>query len=323
MTYYFKDVYIDNKYTLLASTKYNPIVRDNVDICFDDYYIKKKTVELAESEYQNIVIKGLLNKCSLKEKDISILINGDLQNQILASTLAASNKKMSMLGIYSACATFVEGMLIASMFVNNNSSNAIVATSSHNLVSEKQFRFPIEYGSIHKNVNTCTASGSVSTLISNKKSNIKIESCTIGKVIQTNHKDTNDMGSAMAPSCAEVIYKHLEETNRKYDYYDLILTGDLGEYGIKIVKEYLKEKYNIKLNNIMDSGSIFYKDENIYAGASGPTCLPLVLFDYILPLKKYKKILIVGTGSLHSALSTNLKLPIPSISHLVSLEVIK
>ncbi len=323
MTYYFNNVYINNKYSILASTKFNPIVKENVDKSFHDYYLKEKTIELAESKYQSSSIEGLLAKCDLKENDIDLLINGDLQNQILSSTLAASNKRISTLGIYSACASFVEGLSIGSMFLNNSKGKIIVSTSSHNLVSEKQFRFPVEYGSIHKMVNTCTATGGVSVLISSDKSNIKIESATIGNVIQTNHKDSNDMGSAMAPSCAEVIYKHLKETNRSIDYYDLILTGDLGEFGFKITQKYLKKKYNIDFKNGIDSGTIFYKDENIYAGASGPICLPLVLFDYILLLKKYKKILIVGTGSLHSVLSANLKIPMPSISHAVSLEVLK
>ncbi len=321
MTYYLKNVFINNKYTLLGSKKYNPIVTDNVDKLLDDYYVKEKTIELAESKYQYYSIQGLLLKSSLVSKDIDILINGDLQNQILASTLAAFKVNIPALGIYSACASFVEGLCIGCMFLNNNKGKVIVTTSAHNLVSEKQFRFPVEYGSIRKRSNTCTASGSVSALLTNDKSNIKIESMTIGKVVQTNHKDTNDMGSAMAPSCAEVIYKHLLETKRKSSYYDLILTGDLGEFGLKIVLEYLNRKYKMTFNNVIDSGTIFYKDKNIYAGASGPICLPLVLFDYILPLKKYKRILIVATGSLHSPLSSNLKLPIPGISHAISLEV--
>ena len=130
------------------------------------------------------------------------------------------------------------------------------------------------------------------------------------------------MGSAMAPSCAEVLIKHLKETKRDSNYYDLILTGDLGIFGHKIVKEYYKTVTKKKLDNMIDAGSIFYSEKNIYAGSSGPVCLPLVLFDYIIPLKKYKKILIIGTGSLHSVTSSNLKLTIPSISHAVSLEVI-
>ena len=321
MTYYFRRVYINNKYSLLSSTKYNPIVKDNVDKSMHNYYLNQKTIELAESKYQEYSIQGLLLKSGLVSKNIDLLINGDLQNQILASTLASSKVNIPTLGIYSACATFVEGLCIGSMFLENNKGKIIVTTSSHNLVSEKQFRFPVEYGSIKKRVNTCTATGSVSALLTNKKSNIRIESATIGKVVQTNHKDANDMGSAMAPSCAEVIYKHLYETNRDASYYDLILTGDLGEFGLKITLEYLRRKYKMSFNNVIDSGSIFYKDENIYAGASGPICLPLVLFDYIIPLKKYKKILIVATGSLHSPLSSNLKIPMPGISHAISLEV--
>ena len=321
MTYKFRNVYINSKYSLLCSNKYNPIVKPNVDDFINDYYMNEKTIELAESKYQKLSIDGLLNKTKLSNHDIDLLISGDLQNQILSSTLASSNFKIPTLGIYSACASFVEGLLIASSFVKNEKDNIIVTSSSHNLVSEKQFRFPVEYGAVRKRVNTCTASGSVSALVSNKKSNIKVESATVGFITQTNHKDANDMGSAMAPSCAEVINKHLEDLDRDIDYYDLVLTGDLGEYGVKIMKEYFEKISNKQIRSIIDSGSIFYTEDNIYAGASGPVCLPFVLFDYILPMKKYKKILIVGTGSLHSVSSTNLKIPIPSISHAISLEV--
>ena len=321
MTYKYKNVYINNKYTLLCSNKYEPIIKEHVDNFINDYYMNEKTIELAESKYQKLSIGGLLDKTKLGVHDIDLLISGDLQNQILSSTLASSSFKIPSLGIYSACASFVEGLIIASNFVSKNRSNVIVTTSSHNLVSEKQFRFPVEYGAVRKRVNTCTASGSVSALISNKKSNIKVESTTIGFITQTNHKDANDMGSAMAPSCAEVINKHLNDLNRSIDYYDLVLTGDLGEYGVKIMKEYFNKISNQELRSLIDSGSIFYTEDNIYAGASGPACLPFILFDYILPMKKYKKILIVGTGSLHSVSSTNLKIPIPSISHAISLEV--
>ena len=321
MTYSYKNVYINDKYSLLCSMKYNPIIKDHVDNIIDDYYMNEKTIELAESKYQKLSIQGLLDKTNLTSNDIDILIGGDLQNQILASTLSSSGFKIPTLGVYSACASFVEGIIIGSSFIENNNQKIIVCTSSHNLVSEKQFRFPVEYGALRKRVNTCTATGSVSALLSNTKSNIKVEKSTIGYITQTNHKDANDMGSAMAPACAEVLFNHLKDTNRDSNYYDLILTGDLGEYGVKIMKEYYKKISGNTLKNVIDSGSKFYQSENIYAGASGPACLPLVLFDYILPLKKYKKILIIATGSLHSVSSCNLKIPIPAIAHAVSLEV--
>lgn len=319
MTNYYDNVYINNKYSLLASTKYDPIVTNNVDNCINDFYIKQKTIELAESKYQEITIEGLLKKCKLKEKNIELLVSSDLQNQNLSSTLSASKFKIPFLGIYSACAGFTEGLIVASSI----SKNAIVTVSSHNLVSEKQFRFPVEYGALRKMVNTSTSTGSISVLVSNNESNIKIESSTIGRVITMGHTDPNDMGSAMAPSCAETLHDHLEDTGRNSNYYDLILTGDLGIYGLKIMKEYYKKKYKTDISNvnIIDSGSIYFTKENIYAGASGPLCLPLIFFDYILPMKRYNKILLIATGSLHSVLSSNLKLEMPGVSHAVSVEV--
>lgn len=320
MTYYFNNVYINDKYTLLASKLNNPIVKNNVNKYIDNYFLDNRSIEETEAKYQEITINGILKNNHLLENDISLLINSDLQNQNLASSICNSKFNISSLNIYSACASLIEGIIIGSKFINND--KIIVTVSSHNLVSEKQFRFPIEYGAIRKMVNGCTATGSVSVLLSNEVSNLKIESATIGKIIKTNHKDANDMGSAMAPSCAKVINDHLKDTNRNSAYYDLILTGDLGEYGLNIMKEYYKKVYKDKLTNVIDSGNIFYKENTIYAGASGPICIGLILFDYILKQKKYKKILIVGTGSLHSVVSSNLKLPMPSIAHAISLEVI-
>lgn len=322
MTYYFNNVYINDKFSLLASTKYKPIVMNNPDKVLDDYYINEKSIELAESKYQETTIKGLLMKKKKLTKEVDLLINGDLQNQCLASSLASSKFKIPSCTIYSACATFVEGLIIGANIIDNKNKSTIVTVSGHNLVSEKQFRFPVEYGALRKMVNTCTLSGSISVFLSNEKSDLRIESGTFGYVTQTDHKDANDMGSAMAPSCAEVIHNHLESTGRNYKYYDLILTGDLGIYGTKIMQMYFKKKYKENLDNVIDSGSIIYTEDNIYAGGSGPLCLPLTLFDYILPLNKYKKILVVGTGSLHSVISSNQGIAMPGVSHAVSLEVL-
>lgn len=322
MTYYFNNVYINDKFSLLASTKYKPIVMNNPDKVIDDYYVNEKSIEFAESKYQETTIKGLLMKSKKLTKEVDLLINGDLQNQCLASSLASSKFKIPSCTIYSACATFVEGLIIGANIIDNKNKNTIVTVSGHNLVSEKQFRFPVEYGALRKMVNTCTLSGGISVLLSNEKSNLKVESGTFGYVTQTGHKDANDMGSAMAPSCAEVIHSHLESTGRNYKYYDLILTGDLGIYGTKIMQMYYKKKYKVNLDNVIDSGSIIYTEDNIYAGGSGPLCLPLTLFDYILPLNKYRKILVVGTGSLHSVISSNQGIAMPGVSHAVSLEVL-
>ena len=320
----FNNVYINNSFTLLSSKANNPSIIDDVDLVIEDYFLNKKTFEEGEVEYQTIVTDKLLEKENKKIDDIDLLIGGDLQNQLFASNYNASKYEMPFLGIFSACASFIEGIIIgASLIGKNKLKNAIVVTSSNNLVSEKQFRFPVEYGALRKKVNSFSSSGAVSAILSNKKSNIMVESANIGRVIDMGHTDTNDMGACMAPAVAETLYDHLKSTGRNINYYDVILTGDLGIYGLEYLKEYLNRKYKIKSNNIIDAGTILYNvDKNSeFAGGSGPICAPLILFSRIV--KKYKKILVLGSGSLHSCMSTNLKKSMVGISHAVSLEVIK
>ena len=322
-TMYFKNVYINNYYSLLGKCEYNPIISKDVDKILDSYDIKDKTYEISESLYQSIALNGLLKKMKLKDKNINLLIGGDLQNQILASNFNARNFNIPFLGVFSACASFVSALIISSSFIDSGKIlNSICITSSHNLVNEKQFRFPIEYGYLRKKVNSFSSTGSVCAYLSNFKSNIKIESATIGRVIDMGWSDANDMGSAMAPSAAEVLYDHLKSTNRTANYYDLILTGDLGTYGLKNMKDYLREKYRLKVENIIDAGEILFSEysSDEFAGGSGPICLPLILFNKIIK-ENYKKILIIGTGSLHSQMSVNIKESMPSVSHAVSLEV--
>ena len=320
----FNNVYINNHFTLLSSKANNPSILNDVDMSIEDYFLNKKTFEEGEVEYQTLVTRGLLDKENKKPEDIDLLIGGDLQNQLFASNYNACKYEMPFLGVFSACSSFIEGIIIgASLIGKNKCRNAMVVTSSNNLVSEKQFRFPVEYGALRKKVNSFSASGAVSAIISNKKSNIMIESANIGKVIDMGHTDTNDMGACMAPAVAETLYDHLKSTGRDINYYDVILTGDLGIYGIEYLKEYLNRKYKLKSNRIVDAGVMLYnvnKDSD-FAGGSGPICAPLILFTKII--KKYKKILVLGSGSLHSCMSTNLKKPMVGVSHAVSLEVIK
>lgn len=321
MTIKFKNIFINNYYSVLGRNEHEVTITADEEI--KDYYLNEKAIELAESAFQLKSIKGLLLKSKLKEKNINLLIGSDLQPELMASNFAAKDLKIPFLGIYSACASFASSLIIsASVLKEEKLENIIVTTSAHNLASEKTFRFPIEYGCIRKYISTFTSTGSVSALVSNKEGKIKIESGTLGTVNDIGFKDVNNMGAAMAHSAAKTIYEHLKDTKRKANYYDLILTGDLGIYGVKILKEYMKKEYKIDLNNLKDAGTIFYKDSGkSIAGASGPVTLPLVLFNDIIN-QKYKKILIVATGSLHTRVSSNLKMSIPSIAHAVSLEVL-
>ena len=130
------------------------------------------------------------------------------------------------------------------------------------------------------------------------------------------------MGAVMAPSAAETLHKHLIELNRDINYYDLIITGDLGKFGQELFLKLIKQDYNYLPKNYYDAASILYKDnQNTFQGGSGPVVVPLVLFNKILKEKQYQRILILATGSLHNTLMVNLKKSIPSITHAVSIEV--
>ncbi len=319
----FNNVYINNSYTVAGPLESKGLIK-KFDCKMKDYYFGEKTFEQAEIKMQKTVIDNLLKKNNLKDKDVNCLIGGDLSNQLTATGYNAKNYDISFLGVYNACASYPESLIIlANLIESNQMQNGIIITSSHNLTSEKQFRFPVEYGAPKPDFTTFTATGSVGNILSNKKSSLKVESATIGKVIDFGIKDAQNMGAVMAPAAAEVLVKHLKDLKRNYDYYDLILTGDLGSIGCKILKEFLNKTTKINLTNHVDAGCEIYKeDQRTCAGASGPVSLPLVLWNKVFHNPQIKKVLIIGTGSLHSPVMVNQKLSIPAIAHAVSLEVL-
>ena len=314
----FNNVFINKHFSIAGPLERVGKIK-SYDLTFKDYYFGEKTFEKAEIKMQRVVIDNL------EYNDAELLIGGDLSNQIANTSYAARKYHIPYLGIYSACASFCESLIIAATFIDNNIiSNAICVTSSHNLTAERQFRYPIEYGSPKKMTSTFTATGCVGAKLSNKKGNLKIVSATIGKIVDLDWKDPNHFGAAMAPAAAETIVTHLKKLKVDANYYDLILTGDLGKVGSKILLEYLKLNYNIILNNHMDAGTeIFCNSQNVNSGSSGPVTIPLVFFNKIIKSSKYKRILLVATGALHSPMLLNQKESIPAIAHAVEIEVIK
>lgn len=312
----YKDIYINKQYSIAGIYENNGILK-NVNRYLKDFYDGEKTIEDSEIKMQKEVLSNLINK------DTELIIGGDLMNQITVTSSSVKDTNISFLGMYSACATFISSIIVLSNFLNTRMiKSGIVITSSHNLSSEKQFRFPVEYGAQKPSYTTFTSTGSVGCIVSKEKSNIKIVSSTIGSVIDMGIKDAYNMGAVMAPSAVKTLMEHLEYTKTKVTDYDLILTGDLGLYGAKLFKTLLKLDYGINIKNHVDAGSIIYtKEQEKYSGGSGPVCLPLILFNNILQNKKHKKIIVIGTGSLHCPTLVNQKHSIPSTSHLISLEV--
>ena len=318
----FKNVYINDQETVVGPYENNGILNFNNSI--KDFYGDEKSFENCEIKLQKIVFDNILRKNNLSDINIDLVVGGDLMNQITATSFNMRDYNIPFLGVYSACASFPESLLILANMVDSKFlKKGIAITSSHNLTSENHCSFPIEYGCLKPKRSTFTATGAVSTLVSNKVSKVKVESATIGRVIDYGIKDPFNMGAVMAPAAASTIVNHLNELNRSINYYDVVLTGDLGEVGSQILKEFLLKNNNIKMKNHLDAATLIYSDEQeTFSGASGPVALPIVLFNKILKQRKYKKILIVGTGSLHSPVMCNQKNTIPSIAHAVSLEVI-
>ena len=329
MTFSYNNVFINEVATVTGPYEAKGPLSKYFDYSYNDLYFNANTWEQAESKSIIYAIDILLKKANFKKKDIDLFVAGDLLNQITASNYAAFALPCSYIGVYAACASSTLGLIIGSNFIENgNINNVICAVSSHNNGAEKQFRYPVEYGGPKPKTTTFTSTGSAAALLSSDKSKIKIESSTLGKVVDLGISDAFNMGAVMAPAAADTIYHHLKDTGRTIDYYDLVLTGDLGIYGKKILKEYLQSEYGISLNNYDDTGVMLYDLEKqpVSAGASGPACAPLVTYSYILKQmkeKKLKKVLLVATGALHSQTTVNQKLSIPAIAHAISLEAVK
>lgn len=300
-------------------------LKDYIQIKLDNDTLDEKSFEKAESRMMFSVIKSAIENSKIHEKNIDAIIAGDLLNQIVSSTFAVRNFKSGYLGIYNACASFTEGMIIASSLIDaRHLENVICATSSHFSSAERQYRYPLELGSTRPPQAQWTVTGAGASVISLKGSGPKITSATIGKIVDFGVIDANNMGAAMAPAAADTIYTHLVESNTTAQDYDLIVTGDLGALGSRIVKDLVWEKgYDISKQHV-DCGEMIYNIcEEEYQGGSGAGCSSLVFNSYFyskLKNKKLKRILLVATGALLSSLTSQQGESIPGIAHAIVVE---
>lgn len=328
MTVKFNNVYVGDTTTIASVYEKDGPIADYFDLVYDkDLYYGCDTFEKAEEKLLHDSIDKLIDKVKLIDKDIDYVISGDLENQIAASDYALKDFKIPFLGIFNACATFGEGLVIGANFIEGKmAKNIIVSTCSHNMVAEKQFRNPTEYGAPKKKTTTWTSTGAASMLLTNKKSKIKITAVTPGMVQDKGVTDVNNMGAVMAIAAADTLERHFKDLKIKPNYYDLILTGDLGCYGKEILIDYLKTKGIDISKNYDDCGLILYdiKKQSVFAGASGPASSALVMCSYILKEMekgKYRKVLLVPTGAIFSPTRAFQGDSIPSIAHAISFEV--
>lgn len=298
--------------------------------CFDqivtDSLLNEKTWEQAELKLQKDTFDLLLKKAGLQPGDIEAVASGDLLNQCISSSMSLNNCNIPHLGLYGACSTMSESLLIGSVLVGGGfTNNAVAMTSSHFASSERQFRFPLDYGGQRTPTAQWTVTGSGAVLLDSKGVGPRITACTIGTVVDNGIKDANNMGSAMAPAALSTIQAHLKDLNTSLSEFDHIITGDLGKTGTDaLIQLGLASGLDLS-EKLIDCGMLVFDREkqDVHAGGSGCGCSAITLCGYFLDqlnTGKLKKILFCATGALLSPTSVQQGLTIPGVCHAVSIE---
>lgn len=295
------------------------------DFTSDDTYFAQTTWEQAEKRMQQLALELLAKKANISKEELPLVYSGDLLNQCIGSSFSLNNTGIPHLGLYGACSTMSESLLLAAMTVEGGfTDQAIAMTSSHFASSERQYRFPLGYGGQRTPTSQWTVTGSGAALVQKEGSGPRIESCTIGTVMELGIKDANNMGAAMAPAACSTILSHFSDLQIAPEDYDLIVTGDLGKVGKSLLMEQAKQQGVMLEGKLVDCGTLVFDLENqdVHAGGSGCGCSAITLCGYLLNEMKQKqlnRILFCGTGALLSPTSTQQGLAIPGICHAVSI----
>lgn len=296
------------------------------DTLHDDMWLKEESFEKAQQKMMEEACQIAVKKSSIEKEQVQFFISGDLINQITPTSFTANTMGIPYLGLFSACATSMEGLALSASIINGNGANYILTgASSHNAAAEKQFRYPTEYGGQKPPTAQWTVTGAGCALLAKEGHGPRVTSATIGKIADMGMTDPFNMGGAMAPAAADTIETHLKERNIDPSYYDLIITGDLGHIGREVSLDLMHERnINIDQSKYVDCGLTIYREgQPVLAGASGPACSAVVTYGHFLKLMEQgelNRILVVATGSLHSPLSIQQGDPIPCIAHAVSIE---
>lgn len=295
------------------------------DMVYHDLYAGKTTWEEAEQQLMQDAIRIALQKASLSEQKIDVILAGDLLNQNITATFTAESLTIPTIGMYGACSTSMLTLANAAALVNAGYVEyAVAACSSHNATAERQFRYPTEYGGQKPPSAQWTVTGAGAAVVGKGGSGPRITHATIGKVIDMGIKDPFDLGSAMAPAAVDTLTKHFQDLNRKPQDYDLIVTGDLAAIGYPIVKEMMLSR-GYDMDKVYDDCGLMIYDpsQDVFAGASGCASSATVTYSYIMDQMakgKLRKVLVCATGALHSPVSYQQGNSIPCIAHAVVFE---
>ncbi|MBQ9112195.1 MAG: stage V sporulation protein AD [Clostridia bacterium] len=283
------------------------------------------TWEQAESAMQKRAFETLMKKSGLDVGDFGAMFAGDLQNQCVGSSYGLVEFDVPYFGLYGACSTAAEGLMLAAMCVAAGHYDRVAAvTSSHYLAAERQYRSPIEYGAQRSPTAQWTVTGAAAFSVE-PRGLAEITEAMPGIVVEKGITDASNMGAAMAPAVVDTLVNYFRESGCSPEDIGQIVTGDLGFEGGSILCEMmLAEGFDIR-KNYNDCGMLIYDRErqDKHAGGSGCGCSAVVLASYYLEklrMGELKSMLFVGTGAMMSPSSIQQGLAIPAVAHLLKIE---
>ena len=299
--------------------------------CFDmvlpDARFGQDSYEQAEHKMFQEACRLALKKADIAPSAVQALLGGDLLNQIMAASLSARELRIPFLGLYGACSTMAESLLIGSILVDGGYCAPVVcAAGSHFCTAERQYRFPLEYASQRTPTAQWTVTGSGACVLNLEgDADAVIAMATIGRVVDMGVTDANNMGAAMAPAAASTILRHLTDTGRTPDDFDVLITGDLGAVGSALLYELLgKNGVTLGPEKHLDCGlAMFSASQDTHAGGSGCGCSASILASHILPRIRagtWKRVLFMATGALLSPTTSQQGESIPGVAHALVIE---
>jgi stage V sporulation protein AD len=293
----------------------------------EDDRFGKTTWEQSEAEMQRLALNLAMSKEKFGITDIDTIFAGDLINQCTSSAYGLLDYDVPFIGLYGACSTAAEGLILAALTVNAGYFyRTAVVTSSHNCSAERQFRFPLEYGGQRTPTSQWTVTGSGAFIVaSDDKKNPRIVEVMPGRSLDFGITDANNMGAAMAPAAADTLVRYFNLSGLSPSAFDMIITGDLGFEGHSIVLDLTMAKGLDLSKNYNDCGLLIYDrtGQDMHAGGSGCGCSATVMASYILKQMReggLRDVLFIGTGALMSPLMIQQGQSIPGIAHLVHIK---
>ncbi|MBQ1942141.1 MAG: stage V sporulation protein AD [Clostridia bacterium] len=315
---------IVSSYTVVGPKESEGPLAEEFHLRLADDKFGENTFEKAERKMLEYAIDHAITAAGRNYENIDAIISGDLLNQIVSASFAARAFSIPFIGLYSACSTMSQSLAIGATLLSGEFMNCVVCgTGSHFASAERQYRFPLELGCSRPPCAQWTVTGAGACVLSLEGEGPKITMATFGKVIDYGVTDANNMGAAMAPAAADTLYRHFAETKRTADDYDMIVTGDLGAYGSKLMNKLMKDKgYPIDTKHYDCGEMIYYRDEDSYQGGSGAGCSAVTFCSYLYRLLSTKRMRIVfmATGALLSTITTQQGESVPAVSHLVVIE---